>query len=87
MGDSSARLVEVSGDEMRLAATRLINEYLSWVAGVARMEYGLTFDIEGMAKSDIEDASKFYPPNGRFYLVRVAGRYIGVAPRKRAASR
>lgn len=31
-----------------------------------------------MVRSDIEDRTKFYPPSGRFYLVRHAGRDIGV---------
>jgi GNAT superfamily N-acetyltransferase len=70
----------------RDAARGLISEYLSWVAGVAQENYGLTFDIDAMIQSDIGDRSKFYPPTGRFYLVQHAGRYVGVGCLKRLAS-
>jgi N-acetylglutamate synthase-like GNAT family acetyltransferase len=56
------------------------------VAGVARSNYGLSFDIDSMVRSDIEDASKFYPPFGRFYLVEHESRYVGVGCLKRLAS-
>src|SRR6185503_3167088 len=36
-------------------------------------------------RSDIEDRAKFYPPTGRFYLVRHDGRDIGVGCLKRLA--
>ena len=55
--------------EQREAARSLVTEYLSWVAGVARSNYGLSFDIDSMVRSDIENPSKFHPPSGRFYLV------------------
>jgi GNAT superfamily N-acetyltransferase len=45
--------------------------------------YGLSFDIDAMVASDIEDRAKFYPPNGRFYVIRRAGAYVGVGCLKR----
>lgn len=54
-------------------AQALICEYLHWVAAVAQENYGLRFDVAAMAASDIEDATKFYPPTGRFYLVMHQG--------------
>jgi GNAT superfamily N-acetyltransferase len=64
----------------------LIEEYLRWVAAVAKESYGLTFDVDAMVESDIEDASKFYPPQGRFYLVVHEGEYVGVGCLKRLAT-
>ncbi|HJY78967.1 MAG TPA: GNAT family N-acetyltransferase [Burkholderiales bacterium] len=69
----------------REAARALLVEYLRWVGEIARSSYGLAFDIEAMARSDIEDPAKFYPPTGRFYLVRHDGRDIGVGCLKRLA--
>jgi GNAT superfamily N-acetyltransferase len=63
----------------------LLVEYLRWVGEIARASYGLSFDIEAMARSDIEDRAKFFPPSGRFYLVRHDGRDIGVGCLKRLA--
>jgi GNAT superfamily N-acetyltransferase len=63
----------------------LLVEYLRWVGEIARASYGLSFDIEAMARSDIEDRAKFFPPTGRFYLVRHDGRDIGVGCLKRLA--
>src|ERR1700752_4366819 len=71
-------LVPVETAEQRQNARVLVLEYLRWVGDIARSSYGLSFDIEAMARSDIEDRSKFYPPTGRFYLVRHDGREIGV---------
>lgn len=53
------------------------------MADLARTNYGLYFDIEAMVHSDIHDQGKFYPPNGRFYLVESAGVYVGVGCLKR----
>ncbi len=69
----------------REAARALIGEYLRWVADIARAEYGLSFDVHAMASSDIDDAGKFYPPTGRFYLVRVGDAPVGVGCLKRLA--
>ncbi|MDQ6635719.1 MAG: hypothetical protein M3Z10_13295 [Gemmatimonadota bacterium] len=58
----------------RTAAEALIREYLQFIADTARESYHLTFDIEAMIASDIGDARKFYPPAGRFYVVRHGNR-------------
>ena len=81
----SLNLVPVETSEQRESARALLVEYLRWVGDIARLSYGLTFDIEAMARSDIEDGSKFFPPTGRFYLVRHERRDIGVGCLKRLA--
>jgi len=81
----SLNLVPVETSGQRESARTLLVEYLRWVGDIARLSYGLTFDIEAMARSDIEDGSKFFPPTGRFYLVRHEGRDIGVGCLKRLA--
>ena len=85
MGEVKPELQPVESDEHRQAARSLIGEYLAWVAGVAQAHYGIRFDIDAMARSDLEDRSKFFPPDGRLYLVRFQGRYVGVGALKRLA--
>lgn len=80
-----AELHSVDTEAQRQAARTLISEYLGWVADVARVNYGLSFDAEAMVRSDLEDRSKFYPPTGRFYLVQHSGAYVGVGCLKRLA--
>ena len=75
---SQVQLIAVDDSETRDAARALIAEYLRWIAGEAADRYGLSFDVEAMVTSDLEDRSKFYPPRGRFYVVRRAGVYVGV---------
>jgi len=82
---SAVELHPVELPEQRHAARELIGEYLRWVAEIARSQYGLSFDVEAMVQSDIEDREKFYPPNGRIYLVRHEGVYVGVGCLKRLA--
>ena len=74
----STNLVPVETASEREAARVLLVEYLRWVGEIARASYGLSFDIEAMARSDIEDRAKFFPPTGRFYLVRHDGRDVTV---------
>ena len=81
----SLNLIPVETPEQREAARALLVEYLRWVGEIARASYGLSFDIEAMARSDIENRAKFYPPTGRFYLVRHDGRDVGVGCLKRLA--
>jgi GNAT superfamily N-acetyltransferase len=81
----SLNLVPVETYEQRESARALLVEYLRWVGDIARSSYGLSFDVEAMARSDIEDRSKFYPPSGRFYLVRHDGRDVGIGCLKRLA--
>ena len=79
-------LVAVETTAHRAAAEELDAEYLNWVGNMAKAEYGLTFDIQAMVRSDIDDPTKFYPPTGRFYLVQVAELYVGIGCLKRLAS-
>lgn len=79
----TVNLVPVETAQQREAARVLLVEYLRWVGDIARKSYGLSFDIEAMARSDIEDRAKFYPPTGRFYLVRHDERDVGVGCLKR----
>jgi len=79
----TVNLVPVETAPQREAARVLLVEYLRWVGDIARKSYGLSFDIEAMARSDIEDREKFYPPTGRFYLVRHDERDVGVGCLKR----
>ena len=67
------------------AARELIREYLCWIAHLAKENYDLSFDVVAMVESDLNDKSKFYPPDGRFYLVRYEGSYVGVGCLKRLA--
>ncbi len=76
-------LVAVDDAVTREAARQLIAEYLRWIASVAAATYGLSFDVDAMVASDIEDRAKFYPPNGRFYLVRREDANVGVGCLKR----
>jgi GNAT superfamily N-acetyltransferase len=71
-------LVPVESPSHKAAAEVLIAEYLHWVADVAKVEYGLEFDVEAMVRSDMDDTTKFYPPAGRFYLVEHDGQFVGV---------
>ncbi|HEY2377289.1 MAG TPA: GNAT family N-acetyltransferase [Gemmatimonadaceae bacterium] len=80
---SMIELVAVEDTATREAARHLIAEYLRWIASSAAASYGLSFDIETMATSDIEDRAKFYPPSGRFYLIRREGANVGVGCLKR----
>ena len=81
----SVQLVAVDTAAHRAAAQELISEYLHWVGGIASAQYGLSFDIDAMVRSDIEDRDKFYPPTGRFYLVQLADTFVGVGCLKRLA--
>jgi len=85
MQDLSVRLVAVESAAQREAARVLLSEYLHWVAGIASSEYGLSFDVDAMVRSDIEDRSKFYPPAGRLYLVQHGASLVGVGALKRLA--
>ncbi len=76
-------LVAVDDVATRDAARDLITEYLRWIAGLAAASYGLSFDIDAMVRSDIEDRAKFYPPSGRFYVVRREDANVGVGCLKR----
>jgi GNAT superfamily N-acetyltransferase len=86
MSTSTAiELIPVDDPATREAARPLIVEYLSWIANSAAANYSLSFDVEAMVQSDVDDRSKFYPPSGRFYVLRHADAYIGVGCLKRLA--
>jgi GNAT superfamily N-acetyltransferase len=76
-------LVAVDDAATREAARALIAEYLRWIASVAAASYGLSFDVDAMVASDIEDRAKFYPPRGRFYVIRREDANVGVGCLKR----
>jgi GNAT superfamily N-acetyltransferase len=76
-------LVPVESEKQRELAGVLISEYLRWINESAQREYGLTFDIEAMLVSDIEDKTKFQPPFGRFYLAKDEDQVAGVGCLKR----
>jgi GNAT superfamily N-acetyltransferase len=82
---ATVELIPVDDPQTREAARFLIAEYLSWIASSAAANYGLSFDIEAMVLSDLDDRSKFYPPSGRFYVLRHADAYVGVGCLKRLA--
>ena len=83
MSVAAIELAAVDDAAMREAARHLIAEYLRWIASVAAASYGLSFDIDAMVTSDIEDPAKFYPPSGRFYVIRRDGANVGVGCLKR----
>jgi GNAT superfamily N-acetyltransferase len=83
MNPSTIELVAVDDAATRVAARHLIAEYLRWIASSAAANYGLSFDIDAMVTSDIEDRAKFYPPSGRFYVIRREDSYVGVGCLKR----
>jgi len=83
MTASAIELVAVDDAATRETARDLIAEYLQWIARVAAASYGLSFDVDAMVTSDIEDREKFYPPSGRFYLIRREDSHVGVGCLKR----
>ena len=83
MNTPAVDLVAVDDAPTRAAGRALIAEYLRWIARSAKASYGLSFDVDAMVASDIDDRAKFYPPSGRFYLVRYSGSYVGVGCLKR----
>jgi GNAT superfamily N-acetyltransferase len=83
MSTATVELLAVNNSSTRDAARSLIAEYLRWIASSAAANYGLSFDVDAMVTSDLEDRLKFYPPNGRFYVVRYSDAYVGVGCLKR----
>ena len=86
MNSCTVELLPVDDAATREAARALITEYLRWIADSAAANYGLSFDIETMVASDLDDRGKFYPPDGRFYVLRHAGAYVGVGCLKRLSA-
>ena len=85
MSLATVELLHVEDTVTRDAARNLIAEYLRWIASSASTNYGLTFDVDAMVTSDLDDRSKFYPPDGRFYVIRHSNTYVGVGCLKRLA--
>ena len=83
MTAAAIELFAVGDAATREAARYLIAEYLRWIASAAAASYGLSFDIDAMVASDIEDRAKFYPPSGRFYVIRRKDANVGVGCLKR----
>ena len=75
--EHGVELLPVEDACTRDAARSLIAEYLRWIASSAATSYGLSFDVDAMVTSDLEDRVKFYPPDGRFYVIRHSNTYIG----------
>ena len=71
-------LAQVSTDEQREDAGPLVREYLAALNAHLLLEYGLSFDAGAMIRSDLSDAHKFRPPDGRFYVARHGGHVAGV---------
>jgi|AP12_2_1047962.scaffolds.fasta_scaffold06193_3 GNAT superfamily N-acetyltransferase len=86
ISDLPPTLHAVESSEQKAVARGLIREYLTWIGEIARTSYGLSFDVDTMVASDIEDRAKFYPPSGRFYLLRFGDRYLGVGCLKQLAA-
>lgn len=82
---ATVRLRSLASPAEGETARPLLAEYLHWVGGVARSEYGLAFDANAMLRSDLDDPNKFYPPAGRFYLVEADGVPVGIGCLKRLA--
>ncbi|MES2936632.1 MAG: GNAT family N-acetyltransferase [Pseudomonadota bacterium] len=79
--DTSGAQIEflaVGDARTRDAARCLLTEYLEWIGHAASSNYGLDFEIGAMVESDLADPDKFFPPLGRFYVVRHGGEFIGV---------
>ncbi len=85
MSTQAVTLIPVETLDHRVAAETLDSEYLRWVGSIAQAEYGLSFDVDAMVRSDIDDPTKFYPPNGRFYLIQYSGSFVGIGCLKRLA--
>src|SRR6478672_2495589 len=83
MTAAAIELIAVGDVATREAARHLIAEYLRWIASAAAASYGLSFDVDAMVTSDLEDRSKFYPPGGRFYVIRRGESHVGVGCLKR----
>ena len=83
MTAAAIELIAVGDAATREAARYLIAEYLGWIESAAAASYGLSFDVDAMVSSDLEDRSKFYPPDGRFYVIRREDRNVGVGCLKR----
>jgi GNAT superfamily N-acetyltransferase len=74
---------QVGNAEQKRQAGAIVREYLEWLNEHIQRDYGIEFDVEAMVRSDLSDAHKFHPPDGRFYLVSYRGQIAGVGCLKR----
>ncbi len=72
------RFQEVESNEQKERAGALIREYLEWLNGLVKRDYGIEFDVNAMIESDLADPDKFRPPDGRFYLALYDNAVAGV---------
>ncbi len=79
------RFQEVESNEQKERAGALIREYLEWLNGLVKRDYGIEFDVNAMIESDLADPDKFRPPDGRFYLALYDNAVAGVGCLKRLA--
>lgn len=77
------RFLEVESNEQKEQAGALIREYLEWLNGRVKRDYGIEFDINAMVESDLANPDKFRPPHGRFYLALYDNAVTGVGCLKR----
>jgi GNAT superfamily N-acetyltransferase len=76
MMEITFRQIDSVEDKQRVGS--LIREYLQWLNEKVKSDYGIDFDVEAMLASDLSDSEKFYPPDGRFYLVQFNDNIAGV---------
>jgi GNAT superfamily N-acetyltransferase len=74
---------QVENEEQKRQAGAIVREYLEWLNEHIQRDYGIEFDVETMVRSDLSDAHKFHPPDGRFYLVYYGDQIAGVGCLKR----
>lgn len=74
---------QVESEEQKWQAGVIVREYLEWLNEHIQRDYGIEFDVEAMVRSDLLDAHKFHPPDGRFYLVYYRDQLAGVGCLKR----
>jgi GNAT superfamily N-acetyltransferase len=82
---SAIELLAVEDEASRTAARHLITEYLQWIMHSVAVRYGLSFDVDAMVESDLNDIEKFFPPQGRFYVLRQGEGCVGVGALRRLA--
>ena len=63
------RFQEVESNEQKEQAGALIREYLEWLNGRVKRDYGIEFDVNAMVESDLADRDKFELP--RFCIQEV----------------
>jgi GNAT superfamily N-acetyltransferase len=56
----------------------LFSAYADWLAENIQRVNGITLDGDELLHSFIEGIEKFYPPQGRLYLARQNGDFVGV---------